>query len=756
MRGLPGQVRVTHALGEAESQRDLTGGFRALPGVEQDLAPQGERARLVLHRPGPARLLEHPLGVLEGPRGITGDQQGLAQVGVQVERPAPPVRSEGELVHALVRLFHQGQRPARIPQVQLVEGQVDQRADLHVGVPGHTPDLGGLPVVLGGATEVPDLLVEPAERVAETAHHERVVAVARLGQALVDRGERLDVLPEADLAEAEEGARDHLGEAVVDLPRGRDGPAAGLDGLGELTPPVGVGAEPREVRRHRVPVAVGPRDRQRLLEQTVAFRGIAVRLGGQPEVGEAAGEQVLIPGLPADRERLLGGAPALLDTLVAEGEELGVGHLDHRFPLAHPVPDLARHLAHPLELGDGVRVAGEHAQRVPPVMVDLDDPGRGQGRAHLRARLERARVEVQGGRQRVGRLGPVPRADQVGERLLPVASVLEMVGELLRVVGEAVGVDLLDGEPHRAVQLPASLLEQALVGHVLDEGVLEDVGRLGRQRELVDDLELLELGQELGEPLGEPGHPLEEPAEELTPDDRRELHGPLAVLAEPVQARHDDALDGVGHVQGARAFRDPIAIALAPQDPEVEQGLGDLLDEQGHAVRLLQQGRAEGGRQLGRPEQVPGHGDRVRLGERVQGDQGVEAAGGHRRRVAHPVGQDQHERHAHHRVGHGGEVLLGARVAPVQVLEHQHQRPQARPAERQGAKGLEALLAARARLHVEDGAVARIHREQVADVGNVGLELAHPAHPVLDLGDDLRLAVQLLDAEVQAQLIDEG
>ena len=38
----------------------------------------------------------------------------------------------------------------------------------------------------------------------------------------------------------------------------------------------------------------------------------------------------------------------------------------------------------------------------------------------------------------------------------------------------------------------------------------------------------------------------------------------------------------------------------------------------------------------------------------------------------------------------------------------------------------------------------------------MSLDLAHAAHAVLDLGDDLGLAVQLLDAEVEPQLIDEG
>ena len=86
------------------------------------------------------------------------------------------------------------------------------------------------------------------------------------------------------------------------------------------------------------------------------------------------------------------------------------------------------------------------AQRVASPVVDLDDPGGGQRRSHLRTGLEGARVEVQRGGQRVGRLRPVARADEVGERLLPVAPVLEVVSELLRVVREAVGFALPEPE----------------------------------------------------------------------------------------------------------------------------------------------------------------------------------------------------------------------------------------------------------------------------------------------------------------------
>ena len=193
-----------------------------------------------------------------------------------------------------------------------------------------------------------------------------------------------------------------------------------------------------------------------------------------------------------------------------------------------------------------------------------------------------------------------------------------------------------------------------------------------------------------------------------------------------------------------------VAVAFPPEQAEIEQGLDHLLDEERHAFRLVQERLAQRRRHVGRAEQLPGHGHGVRLGQRVQRERGVEAARRDRRGIADPIGEDQHERHARHRVGHRRQVLLGAGVDPVQVLEDQDQGTQARSAEGQRADRLEALSAAGARLHVQDAAVARIDREQVANVGDVRLELSHPAHAVLDLGDDLGLAVEFLDAESSA------
>ena len=71
----------------------------------------------------------------------------------------------------------------------------------------------------------------------------------------------------------------------------------------------------------------------------------------------------------------------------------------------------------------------------------------------------------------------------------------------------------------------------------------------------------------------------------------------------------------------------------------------------------------------------------------------------------------------------------------------------------QRAHGVEDVSAPRQRVHRRDPGGTGIDGEQVANVGRVRLELAHPAHAVLDLGDDLGLAIELFDPEIPPELI---
>jgi hypothetical protein len=186
--------------------------------------------------------------------------------------------------------------------------------------------------------------------------------------------------------------------------------------------------------------------------------------------------------------------------------------------------------------------------------------------------------------------GPITGEDAVSKCFVPLLALDEVMGQLLVVVGKTIGIELFDRAADRSMQLLSALDEQALVRDVLDDRVLEDVGGLGQEPLLVDDLQRFQfLKESLQLDAGEARDALEQAAEELTTDHRGELHGTLAVLAEAVEARHDDVVDGVRDHRVADRPHDTKAAVFALENPEVEQRFGHFLDEQRHPFRLVEQ-----------------------------------------------------------------------------------------------------------------------------------------------------------------------
>ena len=58
-------------------------------------------------------------------------------------------------------------------------------------------------------------------------------------------------------------------------------------------------------------------------------------------------------------------------------------------------------------------------------------------------------------------------------------------------------------------------------------------------------------------------------------------------------------------------------------------------------------------------------------------------------------------------------------------------------------------------IHGGEGGIARIDREQVTNGGDVGLQLPHAPHALLDFGNDLRLAIHLVDLKILPQQLNE-
>ena len=178
------------------------------------------------------------------------------------------------------------------------------------------------------------------------------------------------------------------------------------------------------------------------------------------------------------------------------------------------------------------------------------------------------------------------------------------------------------------------------------------------------------------------GHPPQDPVEEDPADHRRPLRELPRLGGETVQARHEQAVERVGHDNPPdRRPGPPAALSRAHEGALLDQAADHLLDVEGVALGPPHHEVPQGLRHLVEGEQPRGHLDRPLLRERRQGevgeDRGValpgrcEGARPARLRARHQrdrEGQPLRERE---------EVLeqfVRGAVGPVHVLDHQHRR----------------------------------------------------------------------------------
>ena len=147
-----------------------------------------------------------------------------------------------------------------------------------------------------------------------------------------------------------------------------------------------------------------------------------------------------------------------------------------------------------------------------------------------------------------------------------------------------------------------------------------------------------------------PGDTFQEPHQELPANDRGKLDHALAILTETVQPGHDDILNSVGHAHLGKTFNEAIVTVRALEDAEIEEGLGDFLDEQRHALCLFHEDGVQLLRELRCAQDATGHGRGLSLRQAVERERGVEAPAPERQRVRDPVSQDEQQRHGCYRV----------------------------------------------------------------------------------------------------------
>jgi len=215
-------------------------------------------------------------------------------------------------------------------------------------------------------------------------------------------------------------------------------------------------------------------------------------------------------------------------------------------------------------------------------------------------------------------------------------------------------------------------------------------------------------------------------------------------------------VDGVRHRGVPNRSHDAKASVVTLEDAEVEERLGHFFDEERDALGLVEQRPRHVGREPLDAEHLAGHREGFGFRQRTERDPRLKAARAEGRGVAKAMRRDDQDARRAYAVAERGEVLLGARVDPVEVLEHEHQRASHRATQGHREHRVEDALSAPRGVHRDDGGISGIDGEEIPYERNVRLERTQAAHPVLDLRDDLGLAVELVDTEVLAKLIHDG
>ena len=245
------------------------------------------------------------------------------------------------------------------------------------------------------------------------------------------------------------------------------------------------------------------------------------------------------------------------------------------------------------------------------------------------------------------------------------------------VVGKQLRFDLrvllLEDRGDAGVQLLPATAQQAAVGRLLDQCVLEAVGRLRRRAAPEHQLGIDQLLQGLLQiALAQWRHRGQQRIGELAPDRRTDLRH-LLDRSEAVEARHQRVVQG----RGNRERRQRVLLGVGDQ-PRFQHGLGQLLEEQRHAVGPRDDLVADLGRQCPTADQPLDHGRALAAAQPVELQQRGVCLGAPGRREVRPEGH--HHQHADllDALDHQTEELEGRGIDPLRILEDGQDRTLAR------------------------------------------------------------------------------
>ena len=240
--------------------------------------------------------------------------------------------------------------------------------------------------------------------------------------------------------------------------------------------------------------------------------------------------------------------------------------------------------------------------------------------------------------------------------------------------------------------------QQGLIGRVLDQGMLEEVRRLGRQTLLIQELRLHQLLQPLSQgPLVPWRDGLQQLVGKLAPQRRPELCQAFH-RGQAVQPRHQRVVQRGRNRQRGEEPGQLIALGLLLEQAGLQHHLRQLFDKQRHPIGLGHdllddlrgQGLAVG--------DLADHLHGLALGQPVQRDLGEVRAPRPGRAEVGPKGPQRQDAGGGALIDQEGEQLQGGRIDPVQVFHHKEHRllgGNAQQDRQQGVQGLLLLLLGR-------------------------------------------------------------
>src|SRR5262249_47198675 len=161
---------------------------------------------------------------------------------------------------------------------------------------------------------------------------------------------------------------------------------------------------------------------------------------------------------------------------------------------------------------------------------------------------------------------------------------------LVDMLSQPVGMETLDALHDLPMEGAPSLLQEARVGDVVREGMLEGVREIREEPRLVEELSGLQVAQAAPDsPLRSFGDRLKKRQRHILADDGGGLEKPFVLGREPVNARGQDRLGRRWNLQRGERPRQMVSASLAGKGLHLDQCPNALLEEEGIALGPLDQ-----------------------------------------------------------------------------------------------------------------------------------------------------------------------